>query len=180
VHVTVRLLDGLPSLRTKSAFRVVRDCIRDSHKDGFSVVEFSVMRNHLHLIVEAMDAQALAKGMQGLKVRLARRLNRSWGRRGTVFSERYHATILTTPRQVRSALAYVLCNARRHAWQHGRHVLASRWIDPYSSADTFAGWSERFARAGPLDDVVRGPQSWLLRKGWRRHGLVGIAEIPAR
>jgi REP element-mobilizing transposase RayT len=178
VHVTVRLLDGLPSLRTKGAFRVVRACIRDAHKAGFSVVEFSVMRNHVHLVIEASDREALSRGMQGLKVRITRRLNRGWGRRGTVFAERYHASVLSTPRQVRNALAYVLGNARRHAWEHGRHVLAPRWIDPYSSADTFGGWRERFARAGPLDETVRAPASWLLRKGWRRHGLLRVAEIP--
>lgn len=180
LHVTVRLLAGLASLRTKGAFRAVRSAIQDSHKDGFSIVEFSVMRNHVHLIVEARDREALARGMQGLKNRITRRLNRIWDRKGTVFSERYHFTAMTGPRQVRSGLAYVLGNARRHAWQHGRHVLARNWIDPYSSADSFPGWKERFTRAGPPDDVVREASTWLLRVGWRRCGLLRVAEIPGQ
>ncbi len=137
------------------------------------------MRNHVHLVIEADDRRALARGMRGLKTRMTRRLNEVWRRGGgTVFSERYHVSVLTAPRQARNTLAYVLGNARRHAWQHGRHVLGPRWIDPCSSADTFAGWRERFARAGPLDDVVQEAGTWLLRKGWRRHGLLRVAEIP--
>ena len=37
------------------------------------------------------------------------------GRTGRVLADRYHHRILTCPRQVRNALAYVLLNARRHA-----------------------------------------------------------------
>lgn len=180
LHVTIRCLDGLPGLRTARAWRVIRNCIAAAHKDGFVVVEFSVMRNHLHLIVEASDRVALSRGMQGLKIRLARRLNRVWGRKGTVFADRYHARVLATPLEVRRALSYVLNNARRHAYQHGGHRLARRWVDPYSSADTFPGFRERWARAGPPDEVVRPARTWLLRRGWRRHGLLPVAEIPGR
>lgn len=159
----------------------MRDCIRDAHKPGFSVVEFSVQHNHVHLVIEADDRSRLAKGMQGLKKRITHSLNRLWGRvGGTVFAERYHVVVLATPRQVRNALAYVLGNARRHAWQHGRHVFPPRWIDPYSSADSFAGWRERFAGAGPPNEVVGEAATWLLRKGWRRYGLLPVDEIPGR
>ena len=180
VHVTVRLAAGLPKLRRRKAFKVVQRAIRAAHKDRFRIVEFSVLQNHLHLIVEADDAEALARGMQGLQIRLAKGLNRLWGRKGRVFADRYHARVLSTPSEVRRALAYCLCNARRHAWQHGRHVLAPDWVDPYSSGPTFSGWRERFPGRGPPEDLVRLPETWLLRKGWRRRGLIPVAEIPGR
>jgi hypothetical protein len=74
---------------------------------------------------------------------------------------------------VRNALVYVLQNAHRH----GIHQAGA---DPYSSGRWFGGWRE-----GTVEDVrgqvrpVAPARSWLLRVGWRRHGLIGIDELPA-
>src|SRR5262245_26679065 len=54
VHVTLRALFGVPSLR-EQAFPVVRDALKASSKSFFRVVHFSVQSNHIHLIVEASD-----------------------------------------------------------------------------------------------------------------------------
>jgi REP element-mobilizing transposase RayT len=178
LHVTLRVVAGYPRLRRRSLLRVVRDCIAAGHKPGFAVCEFSLLPNHFHLVVEAQDRVALSRGLQGLKTRLARRLNRALGRRGTVFAERYHARTLRTPSEVRRALAYVLLNARRHAWQQGR-TLPPRWIDPCSSGHTFRGWREGTPRPPPEEQpATREPATWLLRVGWRRRGLVSVAEVP--
>jgi hypothetical protein len=134
------------------------------------VVEFSVMSNHLHLICEADDRNALARGLQGLFIRIARRLNRHLGRRGRLFADRYHDRVLKTPREVRSALAYVLNNARRHAAQRGR-FYARDWLDLCSSAPEFFGlikpWLPR-------------ARSWLLGTGWKRAGPVSMCEVPGK
>jgi len=50
-------------------------------------------------------------------------------------------------------------------------------MDPFSSADQFTGWSERSAQSGQA--VTREARTWLLRIGWRRRGLLRVAEIPA-
>jgi hypothetical protein len=52
--------------------------------------------------------------MNGLGVRVAKRLNRVMRRGGKVLDDRYHAHILRTPTEVRRARAYLLQNARRH------------------------------------------------------------------
>src|SRR5690606_41964204 len=70
VHVTVRLAEGLPSLRGKGTFAVVRECLRRAKERlGARVVHFAVLGNHVHLIVEAEGKGALARAMQGLKIR---------------------------------------------------------------------------------------------------------------
>lgn len=118
---------------------------------------------------------SLARGVQGLSVRIARALNRAWGRRGRVFADRYHSRALHTPREVRNALAYVLNNAHKHA-------ARSNGIDPYSSGAMFDGWREPVLRARTSTTalpVVRA-RSWLLTTGWRRHGLVSVTEVPGR
>ena len=147
-------------------------------------MHYSVQANHLHLIVEAKDRETLARGLQGLCIRVAKALNRVWGRKGTVFSDRYHDHVLRTPREVRNALAYVLNNARRHRCRSTAMTSDGRRVpcpDPYSSGCWFDGWKERFTVKG-LQQAARPVaigRTWLLNVGWRRHGLVRLDEVPA-
>ncbi|MBL8857777.1 MAG: transposase [Planctomycetes bacterium] len=152
VHITLRLAEKLPSLRSRVNHRVVLDGLLASSKPGFRVVHYAALTNHIHLICEASGTSALSRGMQGLCIRLARRLNRSWGRTGTVFDDHYHVHSLRTPTEVRNALRYVLNNARRHG------LALQSEVDPCSSAR----WLD--SNAGPFPT----PRTWLLRAGWRR------------
>jgi hypothetical protein len=149
----------------------MRNSIGASEKDCFRVVHFSIQSNHLHLIVEASDEQALSRGMQGLSIRMARAAHRALGHRGTIFSDRYHAHQLRTPRETRAALLYVLQN-----WaKHGR----GGDYDPRSSAVWFDGWSRPPCASGE-EPIVARPRTWLVRVGWRRHGLLKPGERPGR
>jgi len=112
---------------------VARACERGT----FRVVHYSLQSNHVHLVVEAAHRAALARGMVAVGSRLARAVNRVFGRRGPVLADRYHLRVLKTPREVRNALRYVLLNARRHASRLSGKVL----LDPASSARWFDGWS---------------------------------------
>ena len=178
LHVTMRA--GVRGLRSQVVFPRVREAIARASGKDFRVVQFSVQDNHLHLLVEATDQRALTRGMRGLAVRAAQRINRALGRRGQVFSERYHARELTRPRAVRHALVYILQN-------HRKHGASLAWLDSRSSAATFDGWRPDVlldvARAGPRDTeppaVVKGT-TWLVTTGWRRAGLLGLDESPLR
>lgn len=176
VHVTLRLDRGLPRLRRKAAYAVLRRCLlRSNDRVGFRLCQYSVLNNHLHLIVEAKGRHELSRGMQGLCVRVARGLNRLWKRSGKVFADRYHDHILRTPREVRHALAYVLNNAHRHR-------IGFPWsLDLFTSGPWFDGWRSR-REAPPVPTDVERPtaraRTWLLNIGWRRHGLLSPAEIP--
>lgn len=176
VFVTTRLCNGLKSLRRPATLAVLLEAFRaGSESAGFRLVHFSIESNHLHLIVEANDAEALAAGMRGLLRRVALSLNLLWGRSGRVFADRYHTRILRSPREVRNALVYVLNNALKH----GIHL---KGIDPYSSGRWFDGWKGR--RGRPLNEAetrqvpVAEAQTWLLRIGWKRLGLLDVGEAP--
>ena len=172
LHVTLRARGGLPALREEALGGAVRAAIAAGSREAFRVVHFSIQTNHLHLVVEAHDAVALSRGMQGLAVRVARAVNRMLDVRGRVFRERYHARELTTPRAVRSAIVYVLMNARKHGAR-----LASG-VDAFSSAPWFDGF--RGPVAPPAGErPVRSPRTWLAGVGWRRRGLVRFDERPA-
>lgn len=177
VHVTLRVAQGVRNLRVKRTFEAVRDALEaGASTDAFRLLEYSVQTNHLHLIVEASDNQALARGMQGLNIRLARVINRVQDRKGCVFPQRYHARELTTPREVRSAIAYVLLNSRRHAAEKGP-VPKRGTIDPCSSGPWFRGWRKP-PLPPPDDSPLPAPRTFLLRKLWRKHGLISPDEIP--
>lgn len=180
VHVTLRIVPRLASLRRGDVMQLVRTAIARAQRDDFRIVEFNVLHNHLHLLVEATDKDALARGMQGLNVRLARGINARFGRRGPFFLERYHGRVLRTPREVRAVLRYVLLNLRHHAAQRGER-LARRWLDPCSSALWFDGWRDPIDPVAPWMRALlasprptRPPRSWLLSTGWRRWGLIPV------
>ena len=127
VHVTWRMEPGVWNLRTNRCFGVMKRAMyAGAARGGFRLVHYAVMGNHVHLLVEAPDRLRLARGMQGLGVRLARALNRVMGRSGRVIGDRYHAHILRTPSEVRRARAYLLGNARRHYARVGVDPFASR------------------------------------------------------
>jgi REP element-mobilizing transposase RayT len=172
-HVTVRLCAGLPRLRNRATDKVLRRCFRAANeRSGFRLVHYSIQGNHLHLLVEAAGRQALARGMQGLSIRIAKALNRLWSRRGTVFADRFHDRVLRTPREIRNALAYVFHNARRH----GLKILHG--LDRYCSGWWFDGWKDTFTARNLPARPVAAPRGWLLRSGWRRHGLIRLDEAP--
>ena len=113
--------------------------------------------------------------MKGLAVRTARAVNRLWGRRGSVFADRYHARVLRSPREVRNALRYVLCHAHKHGLR-----LDPRRPDPCSAGAWFDGWEGTSAPAGAptAESPIVLARTWLLRIGWRHHGLIPLASVP--
>ena len=175
VHVTLRLVKGLPGLRNVTTYEVLREAFRKGRERfGFRLVQYSVQGNHMHLIVEAKDRRALSRGMQGLLVRVARALNKLWKRRGRVLGDRYHDHVLKTPSEVRNALAYVLFNIRRHGG------AVKRQPDYYSSGLWFDGWKQDVTITGLARWLrpIAHAHTWLLQKGWRKRGLISITEVP--
>lgn len=178
VHLTLRLVPNLPNLRRgRATLFVIRRALKASRdRDGFRLVHFAVLANHFHLIVEARDAVHLSRGTTALEVRVARALNALWTRCGRVFGDRYHAHVLTTPRETRAALAYVLLNQRHHEFEAGRPLTEG--IDPFTSGMEFDGWT---VHPPPFsgERIAIHAQTWLLRVGWLRSGRVALSEIPS-
>jgi REP element-mobilizing transposase RayT len=186
VHVTLRTVEGLPRLRTRSAYKAVREAtIAVLGRENCRIVHLSIQRNHVHLLVEADDRMALARGMQAFQISAAKHINAALGRRrGQVFADRYHPERITNRKQARHALAYVLNNWRRH--REDRAAFAQGWlVDPFSSGCAFDGWKELEGspwfwklRETYQPMPVWRPKSWLLSEGWRMYGLIGAREVP--
>jgi hypothetical protein len=110
--------------------------------------------------------------MHGLAIRLALAVNRVLGRKGKVVGDRYHARPLTTPRQMRTSMVYVLLNFRKH-------LRAPACIDPRSSGHHFSGWQDTPA-ATEVAPATAPPVTWMARVGWQRAGgPLRVEEHPA-
>jgi REP element-mobilizing transposase RayT len=188
---------GVGSLREHSLFVVVRKALAAAKQQfGFSLVHFSVQRDHLHLIAEASDRRALSRGVQGLAIRVALAVNRQLERKGRLFADRYHARALKTPREVRFALRYVLLNARKHARGLQGPAAAgipAGFVDSRSSAAWFRGFgrpeelafganaarSEWARSSGSSKAPVSEPSVWLLRVGRLRAEPFDLDDAPS-
>ena len=66
-------------------------------------------------------------------------------------------------------------------------TVARTWnVDPFSTGVLFEGWRQHADQ--PLmwrwrdtyDPMfVYRPKTWMLREGWRRHGLISFHEVPS-
>jgi len=169
--------------RTQQVAHALLAALRDSNRDWFRVVHYSVQDKHVHLIVESDDNETLSSGVRSLMVRIARRVNRLLYRRGRFWADRWHGRDLEGPRQVRNALVYVLQNHRKHSPSDAlRDTRRGAALDPLSSAGSFDGFASAlpaaFRSIGP--PCTAAARTWLLKSGWRRRGLVRLTEGPAR
>ena len=193
----MRARRDVPPLRSQLVRNLVRDVLKAqanrSYASEFQVVHFSIQRDHLHLIVEARrptqaddgaraagalserakqerpneEREALRRGISGLAISFARKLNRRLGRRGKVWADRHHRRDLESPTAVRNTILYVLQNWLRH----GMKTFGVGVVDPYSTALRFRGWADAHAtiiETEPWPDPA--PRTWLLRDGWTRAG----------
>lgn len=182
--ITTRVSNTVGNLRRDKSYRAIRKALAVViERHDFRVCHFSIQQNHLHMLVEADHKLALARGMQAFLISAARHLNAELERDGTVFVDRYNQRVITSPKQCRNAMSYVLNNWRRH--DQDLFGKPRTWLlDPYSSAINFDGWRELGARRkfdAPQDyerPTTREPRTWLLRVGWERHGLISVREVP--
>jgi REP element-mobilizing transposase RayT len=193
LHVVMRVVPAVGSMRRRSLYKAMRDAtITAALRERFRIVHVSIQRTHVHMLVEAENQRALARGMQGFQISAARNINTVLGvdkyrrRRGPVFADRYHLTVIASPTQTRNAIGYVLNNWRRHG--EDLQELPSTWlVDPFSSGILFPDWKELEDKDvmwpwretyDPL--MVRRPQGWLLREGWKKAGSISARDVPSK
>src|SRR4051812_27382780 len=69
MHVTIRTMRDLRSLRQRETYPAIRAAsVAAAKQQAFRIVHVSIQNTHLHLIVEADDKGALARGMQSFQV----------------------------------------------------------------------------------------------------------------
>ncbi len=101
----------------------------------------------MHLLVEARDRMALARGMQGFQKHINAAISKGkrTRRRRSVFPDRYHVEIITS--------------RRRPSFEGWRDLGEALDVLP-DSYEPFPVWH---------------PKTWLLRDGWKLYGLIRTA-----
>ena len=183
VHVSLPIEKVVGRMRTRAGYRAVRRGIAVCMgRVDMRIVQASIQANHVHLLVEADDERALSRGLRAFMTACARSINAQRARTGRVFAGRYCMTLVTSPRQARNTLAYVINNWRRHRDDRGATATRIAAIDPYSSGARFDGWADAPERsempAGYEPLPVKGACSWLLTIGWRRYPQIRVREVP--
>ena len=187
VHVTLKIREGLPSLRRKDIYRALRVAVRRARLKGLRLVHFNLLSNHVHMLVECAGNGDLSRGLQSLSTSLAKNINALASRAGAVFRGRYHSHVLKTPAEVRQALHYVLSNAAKHAASlqlavdaYSSVLLFIRDTAPALKARLLRGFSLQFPAAAFMTRIEQelatlcvAPQTWLLRTGWQAGARVG-------
>jgi putative transposase len=192
VHISLRFVDGIVGRRMEIYGALQKALVTTGKRTDMRIVHLSLQGSHVHLLVEADGKTALSRGIGAFKISAAKWINRAiWEgagsrgklRKGKVFAERFYCEVIETPRQARNALVYVLNNWRRLREDRGEDE--SKLVDRFSTGVLFDGWKE-LAGGGtwavpswyePLS--VWNARTWLLREGWRRHGLISVYERPA-
>ena len=177
IGITLKLISGLPSIRTPMIMCALARAVRLARRFGLKVVHFSVQSNHIHLIVEAASKGTLTRGMRSLTTSLVKAVHRfiGFGFCGRVLKGRYHAHVLKTPTEVKRAIHYVVFNL-------AKHKNCAPFVDPFSSVfglnriESFlgSGEAEKISREilrrpscyATIGDSISEPATYLLRAGW--------------
>ena len=126
-HVTARVNRG--------EFSFDRDAVRDlflvlvakaKKRYRFQVLNFCVMGNHVHLLVQPGHHESLSDIMRWLLGGFAKAYNKMNGLSGHFWGDRFHSRALVSLRQVAAAFGYIDANpvkaslvANPWEWRHG-------------------------------------------------------------
>jgi REP element-mobilizing transposase RayT len=186
VHLTLRLREGLPNLRTRKGAQIVKRAILGAQSGGLRVVHFAVLSNHIHLICEAVSLSVLMNSMKSLTSRLGIHLRR-WMREQKhyakqlevldqsglgLFRGRYNLQSIKTPTQMRQVLKYVLLNP-------AKHFKKAPYLDLFTSAVVFEDWERLIGQklilnsslttmSKALKVFLSPPKLWLTQAGWMK------------
>lgn len=170
LHITIRLKQGVASLRRRSMLKQFKLASSHAKIFGLHVIHFSLLNNHIHMIVEAKNNLGLSRGMKSLNCRLGKAIRRDSGGQGATLAGRFHLHVLKTPTEMKHALEYVLLNK-------AKHQKFIEHIDDFSSGYSFQDWKRligtRFqgliaSQIDFRDEGLSPPRSWLCRVGWTR------------
>jgi hypothetical protein len=168
VHVRMKIDPGVGNLRRKTLLAPILEALHEGReKDGFRVCHFLVLAARLHLIVEAESTERLARGMQGLSIRIARGVNRVLGRAGRFYQDRYDAKVLANGKDVHRALAFVVSGGGEGGADDGFSSLP--WFEDGGMRRSPAAEKLAKKHASPIAPA----RTRLLASGWRKVGPLG-------
>jgi putative transposase len=165
-HLTHRCHDRQFLFRVAADRDAYRQLLRQHlKKSPVSMLTYTITSNHVHLLVTAESAEAIADLMRRVQGEFAAGYNQRNGRSGAFWSDRYHATMIDDGEHLLSCLRYIDLNMiragaalhpREWSWT-GWHELVglkrrNRLLDvdallrriPGQTRESFSGFYQRF------------------------------------
>lgn len=110
-HVTARTNNRLFYLERVECKKMFLRILKETQKMMKCTIEgFTIMSNHIHLIVKTKNIDDLPKIMHRLLMTFAKRFNKRYKQTGHLWECRYFSRALKTFREIKHALSYVLMN----------------------------------------------------------------------
>lgn len=114
-------------IQTERVLSILEVACYNALKFEFEVCHYTIQSNHIHLIAEAKDTNALIRGMRSLTNTIVKKLGK-----GSIQIERYHLHVLKNPTETKYALNYVINNDIKHT---GRKNI--KFTGNYSSGESW-------------------------------------------
>jgi putative transposase len=113
-HVIVRGVDRQPCFFNETDCLDYLACLREvAAERGVAVHAFVLMTNHVHLLATGSIPRSISAMMQGIGRRYVRRVNRLYGRTGTLFEGRFRASLVQSERYLLTCMRYIELNPVR-------------------------------------------------------------------
>jgi REP element-mobilizing transposase RayT len=165
VHVTLKT-DKLkvPSLRDKKIYREIRQSLKQARQIGIRIIEFTVQKDHIHLLLEACDQKQLGESMRVLSISLSKRLSFILKRKIKAFKNRYHLHILNSLKEIKNARNYILTNGQKHLVSEERDYFSSNLaVNDFAQTIMFLNfWQD-------LQAIIDRPRFWTTRKVYKNY-----------
>jgi putative transposase len=111
--------------------RSFRTCLADAaSRHGLAIHAYVSMSNHFHLLATPTHASSVAKTLQSVGRRYVWHFNQRYGRTGSLWEGRYHATVIDSERYLFACFRYIELNPVRagivadpgaYRWSSHRH-----------------------------------------------------------
>ncbi len=137
-----RLLDaghGKCWLKQPTIAHIIEDALLHGDGQGYRLLAWCVMPNHVHVLIETQTGHPLPKVVQGWKSFTARLINRHLGRTGTVWMRDYFDRYIRDDRHLAAAIAYIHANPVKAGLRASEQEWAHSSAKLYGSADVPVG-----------------------------------------
>jgi len=211
VHVTKRGARGLPITKTDSdKFRFARLLLfmndlykdetweRDTHsvhpferpahwpdqKPVVSVLAWTIMSNHFHLLLKEEVEGGVSLFMQRLCGSMTKHYNAKYSERGSLFQGAYHSKTITSDEYLRYVPAYIMTknvfelHPQGYGFAEKNFEDAWRWamLYPWSSFRYYAGQEQYGAELNP--DILEEFYTPSSFKKFSKDVIAGRAKLP--
>jgi 1-hydroxy-2-methyl-2-(E)-butenyl 4-diphosphate synthase len=126
IEPALHAAEGPRPLADAAIAAMVEKALKHFESDRYDLLAWSVMPNHVHVLLTPREGHELEKIIQSWKTHSATQANRMLGKSGTFWQEEYYDHIVRDGEDLKHQVNYILANPRK-GWASGEWT-GSRWL----------------------------------------------------